>query len=126
VAAPIRVFACALEWALPGAGYLVLGRIGRAATAFAGVSFLFGFGLYLDGALDRPIQNDLLSYFGTFAAMGSGVPYFVASGADSIRRGLGDLNSASFEYGTTFLRAAGLVGYLLILDVYDIAVGRKD
>ena len=29
------------------------------------------------------------------------------------------------EYGTTYLLAAGLMNILLILDAFDIAIGRK-
>lgn len=39
--------------------------------------------------------------------------------------GAGDLRSATYEHGTTFLLSAGLMNLLLILDVWDILCGRK-
>jgi hypothetical protein len=34
--------------------------------------------------------------------------------------------SVTYEYGNTFLMVAGLLNYLVALDAFDIAVGRKD
>jgi hypothetical protein len=36
------------------------------------------------------------------------------------------MRSVTYEYGSTFLLAAGLMNILLILDVFDISTGRKD
>jgi hypothetical protein len=32
---------------------------------------------------------------------------------------------ATYEYGNTFLLIAGLLNYLVMLDAFDISVGRK-
>ena len=37
----------------------------------------------------------------------------------------GDVTSITYEYGTTFTLTAGLMNLLLVLDVFDIAQGRK-
>jgi len=34
--------------------------------------------------------------------------------------------AVTYEYGYTFLIVAGLLNMLIVLDVFDIAVGRKD
>jgi hypothetical protein len=39
--------------------------------------------------------------------------------------GAGDVIAATYEYGNTFLIVAGLLNTLLMLDTYDISVGRK-
>jgi hypothetical protein len=119
------VAACLAEYLVPGTGYLLLGRLGRGLAAMAGIAFLFVWGLMLDGQLDRPEPNQVLSYLATFASRGVGVAYWVVAQSEGLGNGRGDVTSATFEMGTTFLRAAGLIGYLLVLDVYDIAVGRK-
>jgi hypothetical protein len=36
------------------------------------------------------------------------------------------VTSPAFEYGKTFLLTAGMMNLLLLLDVHDIASGRKD
>ena len=68
----------------------------------------------------------MLSYLGTFACGGVGVVYFYVTGSARFNHGRGDPTAAASEFGTTFLRAAGLIGYLLLLDVFDIARGRKE
>ena len=35
------------------------------------------------------------------------------------------MTAASYEYGNTFLIVAGLLNMLVVLDAYDIALGRK-
>jgi hypothetical protein len=39
--------------------------------------------------------------------------------------GIGAMTSQSYDYGTTFLWVAGLLNFLIILDAFDIARGRK-
>src|SRR5215831_5997146 len=39
--------------------------------------------------------------------------------------GLGTMTWPSYDYGTTFLWVCGLLNYLIVLDAFDIAQGRK-
>jgi hypothetical protein len=39
--------------------------------------------------------------------------------------GRGDVVVITYEYGNTFIIAAGLLNMLVVLDVFDIAKGRK-
>ncbi len=39
--------------------------------------------------------------------------------------GRGDVVAITYEYGNTFIIAAGLLNMLVVLDVFDIAKGRK-
>jgi hypothetical protein len=39
--------------------------------------------------------------------------------------GSGVVTAATYEYGNTFLIAAGLLNYLVIIDAFDVASGRK-
>ena len=124
--APVVAAACVAQWLLPGAGYLVLGRLPRAAATFAGIVFAVGWGLYLGGELSRPESHQILSYLKTFACLGLGPMYLAGTRMAVVNHGRGDVTLPGFEYGNTFILAAGLMAYLLVLDVYDIAVGRKD
>ena len=56
------------------------------------------------------------------ADVGIGLPYFVAKG---IGVGAGRVVAITYEYGSTFVIAAGLLNMLVVLDVFDIAKGRK-
>jgi len=50
------------------------------------------------------------------------LPYLVA---EKLGLGTGTMNAVTYDYGTTFLWVAGLLNYLIILDAFDIAQGRK-
>ena len=56
------------------------------------------------------------------ADVGIGIPYFVASG---LGLGGGDVRAVSYEYGNAFAIVAGLLNVLVIIDAYDVALGRK-
>ena len=114
------IVACVAGWCLPGGGHLYLGARKRGLIGLAVVAILFVVGVLLDGELDTPRAGQILSYLGTFACLGVGPGYFVGVGPID-----GVVTSASFEYGNTLLRTAGLLNMLLIIDAFDIAVGRK-
>ena len=51
-------------------------------------------------------------------------------GAHVLRRrgawlGAGDVRAVTYEYGNAFLIVAGLLNLLVVIDAYDIALGRK-
>ena len=113
----------ALAWLVPGLGHLLLGRRLRAAVFAAVVVVGFATGIALDGELIAPRAGDPLSYLAALADLGAGALYVLARLA-----GLGEgvVTAVSYEFGNTFLLTAGMMNLLLVLDTYDIAVGRKD
>jgi len=114
---------CLVAWFVPGSGHLALGRRGRAAIFALLIAIGIGVGYALDGNLHRVVAGQPLSFLATLGAMGMGAPYFV------LRWGLGYSGAAEapgFEYGAVFLLSAGLMNLLLVLDVWDIATGRKE
>jgi hypothetical protein len=121
---PLRaVLLAVVAWLLPASGHLLLGKRFRALGFALVLLIAFGLGMRLEGNLYRPVPGQPLSYLATLGAMGIGAPYFVARyGADY----QGKPEAQGFEYGTIFLLSAGLMNLLLVLDVWDIARGRKD
>ena len=117
--------ACLAAWLLPGAGHFMLGRLGRGLVALACIGTLFVGGLMLRGRLFAPTEGELLSRPAAFACLGVGPAYFFVRRSDRLAYGQGDARAASHEAGTTFLLAAGLLNMMIILDVFDIASGRK-
>ena len=112
-----------LAWLVPGAGHFFLGRRGR-ALAFACIVLVGALvGTMLAGNLYRIQDGQPLSVLGTFAAMGMGLPYFLLRFAVGYS---GDIVASGYEYGTAFLLTAGLMNWLLVLDCWDIALGRKE
>lgn len=112
-----------LAWLVPGLGHLLLRRRLRAAVFFVIVSIGFVLGLFLDGELMLPHAGDPLSFLAAVASVGNGLLFVVAR---SLNLGLGVVTAPGYEFGNTFLLTAGMMNLLLMLDTYDIAVGRKD
>lgn len=126
-----RVIAVVLAWLVPGAGHLVLGRIGRGLLLLVLLVGSFYFGLFLHGKLyvpvaadpPSPIHFDLISILWSFAQVGAGLCYVVAH---AIGLGVtGRPESPTYEYGNTFMFLAGLLNYLVMIDTFDIAAGRR-
>ncbi len=115
--------AAALAWVFPGLGHLYLGRRQRALAYAAIVVVTFLLGLQFEGRLYAVEAGQPLTILATFAVHGAGVLPIVAR-ALSDNPG-GSILSVTFEYGCAFLLTAGLMNLLLMLDVWDIARGRK-
>jgi hypothetical protein len=113
----------ALGWLLPGLGHFILGRRSRAVVFAVVILVAFATGLILDGELILPRHGDPLSYLAAIAIVGNGVLFFIAK---YLGLGQGAVTAASYEFGNTFLLTAGMMNLLLLLDIHDIAVGRKD
>ena len=113
---------CGLAWLIPGAGHLVLGRRQKGLIFLIALPLMFAVGLWLEGRLFPLEMSDPLVFLGAVANRGVGAPYFIARLMDA---GLGTVTAASYEYGNTFLMTAGLLNFLVVLDAFDIAKGRK-
>jgi len=118
------VFAMLLAYLVPGAGHLYLGRRARAITFFCIVVVLFLIGVGIDGDLYTigSANGSVLRMLAALGSLGSGVIYWIATSMGVH----GDVTSITFEYGTAFTITAGLMNLLLVLDVFDIAQGRKE
>ena len=119
---PTAVAICAGAWFVPGLGHIILGRWVR-GLIFAGcVLIMFGLGLAMQGKLYGLAFEDPLQEFAFIANIGAGLPYFLS---EYFGFGAGIMTAPSYDYGTTFLWVAGLLNFLIVLDVFDIAKGRK-
>ena len=114
--------ACALAWLVPGAGHLVLGASRKAAVLFVALTSMYVIGLALGGRL-FPLQlSEPLVFFSALAQWTVGLPR-LASLVGGFGRG--DVVAATYEYANTLLIVSGLLNALVVLDAYDLAVGRK-
>jgi len=112
-----------LGWLVPGFGHLLLGRRLRALVFAVVILVSFIVGIALQGELILPRAGEPLSYLAAVASIGNGVLFVVAR-----LLGLGDgvVTASSFEYGTSFLLMSGMMNLLLLLDIHDIGVGKKE
>ena len=113
---------CAAAWLVPGAGHLWLGRRQKGIMFLLALPLMFAVGLALEGRLFPLELADPLVFLGAIADRGLGAPYVLARMLDL---GGGLVTAASYEYGNTFLMTAGLLNFLVILDAFDIAMGRR-
>jgi hypothetical protein len=114
--------ACVAGLLIPGLGHAILRKWDRAFVFLGVIGAMFALGLYLNGRLFNPEFSDLFSILKFTADAGSGLLYWI-----SWLRGLGTGNPAAYTYdfGNVFVYTAGLLNMLVVIDAFDIAVGRK-
>jgi hypothetical protein len=116
----------AAAWIVPGSGYFLLKRPGRAILTFVSVSTMFLIGILMRGPFFAPQGGDLLTtiiYYGGFLAhIASGAMYFIAV---ALGYNQPDVAGHVYDYGSKFLVGAGLLNILALVDVHEIATGKK-
>ena len=116
------VLLCLAAWAVPGAGHLWLRRRSKGLIFLIALPVMFALGLALHGRLFPFDMSEWLVGLAAVADVGIGIPYFIAG---ALGYGGGDVRAVTYEYGNAFLIVAGLLNLLVVIDAYDVAVGRK-
>jgi hypothetical protein len=116
------ILVCLVAWAVPGAGHLWLGRRQKGVIFLAALLVMFALGLWLQGRIFPLQPSEPLVALAAIANFGVGIPWLLARMLDL---GSGTVTAVTYEYGNSFLIVAGLLNFLIILDAYDIAAGRK-
>ncbi len=116
------VWLCLAAWAVPGAGHFLLGRRQKGAIFFAALLVMFGLGLFLEGRIFPFELSEPLVALAAVANLGLGLPWMITR---MLGGGGGTVTAAAYEYGNSFLIVAGLLNFLVILDAFDIGMGRK-
>ena len=121
VQSPNHVLICAAGLLVPGFAHLWLGR--RKGLVFILVlPAMFAFGLFLEGRIFPVDFSQPLVALAALANMGIGLPYIVAR---VMGYGAGNVIAVTYEYGNTFLIVSGLLNTLVVIDAFDISMGRK-
>ena len=103
-------------------GHFWLGQRQKALVLIVVLPLMFALGLALDGRIFPFELSEPLVTLAAAADVGIGLLYLVAWVAGL---GGGLVVAETYEYGNTFLIVAGLLNVLVILDAYDVAIGRK-
>lgn len=139
------VISCFLTWLVPGLGHLYLGKKLTALVFFIIVHITFIMGFSHDGRfflVDE--RHSVMSYLQTMAniAVGpldmAGRIYTYGHLTYSITKNRNEAHDKTIStmrkriespvsgYGTAYLLTAGLMNILLLLDVFDISIRRKE
>jgi len=116
------VLLCIGAWLVPGAGHLWLGRRQKGIVFLLALPLMFVTGLWLDGRIFPFELSEPLVALAAASNVGIGLPWFLAR---MFEAGGGVVTAASYEYGNCFMIVAGLLNSLVILDAFDVAMGRK-
>ena len=140
------VAAVVAGWLVPGLGHMILGRYLRGAIFAVLILGSFALGMAHEGRLAlRDPRQPFLSTLQVVANVGVGIPDAVARWAvygeltyalrpDPAYPTRVDRLSVLRErargrmsiYGTAYLWTAGLMNLMLLFEVWDLAIGRKD
>src|ERR1700754_271960 len=99
-------------WLGPGAGHALQGHFRKAAIFFVVLAVMFVIGISSGGRLFPFQLSDPLVFLAAVAECGLGIPRVVAALGGM---GQGEVTAAAYEYGNTFLIAAGLLNALVVL-----------
>jgi hypothetical protein len=111
-----------LGWFVPGLGHILQKKIARGVIFLVSILAMTAMGLAMGGKI-YPFQTENpLTILAFFADIGNGAVYLLSR---LLPLGVGDLKLATFEFGTAYIAGAGLLNFLIALDAFDIAAGKK-
>ena len=102
-------------------------RTGRGILLLLAITGMFLCGLLMRGAMFHPQSGDLLTTLintgGFIGDLCAGLLYLLSNWLGYNQP---DMAGAVHDYGTKFLVTAGLLNLLAMVDVFEIAAGRKE
>ncbi len=130
---PYLIFA--LSWFIPGSGHLIQKKKVKAAVFFFSVLLLLLLGIIMEGKFFLPYtettnnfgvmqrQYHPLLILGYLGDLGCGIFYFMLS---FLGLAAGNIAAVTYQYGTAYMVTAGLLNYLIALNAFDLAKGKKN
>jgi hypothetical protein len=103
-------------------GHIVQKKIIKGVVFLVGILLLLLFGLLMEGKFYNTQQFHPLLILGFLGDLGSGAFYFIIK---LLGLGKGNIEAVTYHYGTTYLVTAGLINYLVALNAFDIARGKR-
>jgi hypothetical protein len=123
---PIDAFkttvSCCAAVLIPGLGHALLKKWTRAVVFFFSISIMAMLGLQMHGQLFQPVPGDIFSYLKFIAEAGAGLFYWIPF---ILGFTTPDAKAYTYDYANLYLYVAGLLNMLVVIDVFDISLGRK-
>jgi hypothetical protein len=111
-----------LGWIIPGLGHISQKKFIRGAIFFVCIFSMAILGLIMGGKIYSFQTENPLTILAFFSDIGNGLFYILSRFSHF---GLGNLKNVTFEFGSTYIAGAGLLNFLVALDAFDIASGKK-
>ena len=114
--------ACVAGWLVPGLGHALFRKWDRAMVFFGCITVMALLGIQMDGRLFGPDFSSLFPILKFIASVGAGLLYWIPW---TLGAGVGNPTTYTYDYANVFIYVAGLLNMLTVIDVFDIAMGRK-
>jgi hypothetical protein len=111
-----------LSWLFPGLGHIMQKKYVKGIVFLVGILLLLIFGLIMQGKFYDTKEFHPLMILGFLGDLGSGIFFFIIKLAGL---GKGNIQAVTYHYGTTYMVSAGLINYLVALNAFDIARGKR-
>ena len=111
-----------VSWLVPGLGHILQKKTLKGIIFFVGIALLLVLGLVMQGKFYDTESLHPLLILGFIGDLGNGILYFAIK---FLGLATGNIRAVTYHYGTTYMAAAGLINYLVSLNAFDIAKGRK-
>ncbi len=111
-----------VSWLVPGLGHILQKRTVKGVLFFCGIVLLLVLGLIMEGKFYDTRSFHPLLILGFLGDLGNGLFYLLIKFSGWAA---GNIRAVTFHYGTTYMASAGLINYLVALNAFDIAKGRK-
>lgn len=112
-----------LGWFIPGLGHISLKKYWKGGIFFVCISSMAALGLLMGGKIYSFQTENPLAILAFFSDLGNGLLYILSK---FFSFGLGNLKNTTFEFGNAYIAGAGLLNYLVALDAFDTAAGKKE
>jgi hypothetical protein len=99
-----------------------MGRRQKGIVFLLALPVMFAIGLLLHGRVFPFDFSEPLVGLAAVANFLGGAPWVLSR---LLEAGVGKVTAVTYEYGNCFLIVSGLLNFLVILDAYDVALGRK-
>jgi hypothetical protein len=111
-----------LAWLVPGMGHFLQKKYVKGAVFLVGILLMLILGVIMEGKFYDTQQMHPLILLGFLGDLGNGAFYFIIN---LLGLGKGNIEAVTYHYGTTYMVSAGLINYLVALNAFDIARGRR-
>ena len=111
-----------LSWLLPGMGHFAQKKYLKGSVFLVGILLLLIFGLVMQGKFYDLKEFHPLLLLGFLGDLGNGIFFFIIKLAGLSK---GNIKAVTYHYGTAYMVCAGLINYLVALNAYDIARGKR-